>query len=96
MSLRSSVGIARTGTESLRTTIPEGIVAFLDLKQTDKLDWKMETDTNNERIVIVRKIKQTGIAVDNSEKHTSTKPTPSKGGAMAMLGKPLETSPQQE
>ena len=96
MSLQSNVGIARTGTKSLRSTIPEGIVAFLDLKQTDKLDWKMETDENHERIVIVRKVKQTGIAVDNSDRHTSTKLTSSKGGAMAFLGKPLEASPQQE
>ncbi len=32
MSLNSTVGIAKEGTKSLRATVPEGIVAFLDLK----------------------------------------------------------------
>ena len=42
MSLDSSVGTARTGTKSLRATVPEGIVAFLNLHAGDKLEWKME------------------------------------------------------
>lgn len=56
MSLKSTLGIAKTGTVSLRVTVPEGIVAFLELKAGDKLDWKMDI-TNNERVVIVRKLK---------------------------------------
>ncbi len=56
MSLDSSVGIARTGTKSLRATVPEGVVAFLDLKSGDKLEWKMDID-KNERVVIVKKKK---------------------------------------
>jgi hypothetical protein len=56
MSLKSTVGIAKTGTTSLRATVPEGIVAFLDLKVGDKLDWKMEI-IENERVVVVRKIR---------------------------------------
>ena len=55
MSLKSTVGIAKTGTTSLRATIPEGIVAFLELKAGDKLDWKMDMDENNQRIVIIHK-----------------------------------------
>jgi bifunctional DNA-binding transcriptional regulator/antitoxin component of YhaV-PrlF toxin-antitoxin module len=55
MSLKSTVGIAKTGTTSLRATIPEGIVAFLELKAGDKLDWKMNIDDNDCRIVIIRK-----------------------------------------
>ena len=54
MALTSTVGVARTGTLSLRATIPEGIVAFLELKPSDKLDWKMEI-MDGERVVIVRK-----------------------------------------
>ena len=54
MSLKSTLGIAKTGTTSLRATVPEGIVAFLDLKAGDKLDWRMEI-INNERVVVVRK-----------------------------------------
>ena len=56
MSLASSVGIARTGTKSLRATVPEGIVAFLELQSGDKLEWKMEI-INGERVAIVRKLK---------------------------------------
>jgi len=51
MSLDSSVGIARTGTKSLRATVPEGIVAFLNLEAGDKLEWKMEMK-GKDRIVI--------------------------------------------
>lgn len=55
MSLKSTVGIAKTGTTSLRATIPEGIVAFLELKAGEKLDWKMDIAEDGERVVIVRK-----------------------------------------
>lgn len=57
MSLKSTLGIAKTGTTSLRATVPEGIVAFLELKAGDKLDWKMDI-VNGERIVIVKKLKK--------------------------------------
>jgi len=57
MSLKSTVGIAKTGTKSLRATIPEGIVAFLDLKAGNELEWKMEV-SNTERAVKVKKIKR--------------------------------------
>jgi len=49
------LGIAKTGTTSLRATVPEGIVAFLELRAGDKLEWKMEVQ-NNERMVIVKKV----------------------------------------
>jgi bifunctional DNA-binding transcriptional regulator/antitoxin component of YhaV-PrlF toxin-antitoxin module len=55
MSLYSTLSSARTGTTSLRATIPEGIVAFLGVKEGDKLDWKMEVSKDGERIVIVTK-----------------------------------------
>ena len=57
MSLDSSVGTARTGTKSLRATIPEGIVAFLNLESGDKLEWLMEMD-GKQRIVVVKKKKE--------------------------------------
>lgn len=56
MNLRSTVGVAKKGTMSLRATVPEGIVAFLELKASDKLEWKMEI-VNDERVAIVRKMK---------------------------------------
>jgi hypothetical protein len=56
MSLKSKTTIARPGSPSLRATIPEGIVAFLDLKEKDRLEWKMEI-IDNERVAVVRKVK---------------------------------------
>jgi hypothetical protein len=57
VSLESKVGIAKTGTKSLRATVPEGIVAFLNIQEGYKLEWKMEIQ-NNKRIVIVKKKNQ--------------------------------------
>jgi hypothetical protein len=57
MSLQSTLSTARTGTSSLRATIPTGIVAFLGLKEGDKLDWQMEVTKDRKRVVIVQKAK---------------------------------------
>ncbi|GIU71208.1 MAG: hypothetical protein KatS3mg003_0687 [Candidatus Nitrosocaldaceae archaeon] len=57
MGLKSTLGIAKKGVKSLRATVPEGIVEFLDLKAGDKLEWKMEI-INGEKVAIVRKVKQ--------------------------------------
>jgi len=54
MSLKSKTSVARPGSTSLRATVPEGIVAFLDLKEGDKLEWKMEI-IDNKRVTIVKK-----------------------------------------
>jgi len=56
MSLESTAASARKDTRSLRATIPEGIVAYLELQEGDKLEWKMDME-KNDRIVIVRKKK---------------------------------------
>jgi len=48
------VGIARTGTMSLRATVPEGIAVFLELEAGDKLEWVMEF-MDGERVAVVRK-----------------------------------------
>lgn len=53
MSLQSTLSSARTGTTSLRATIPEGIVAFLGVKDGEKLDWKMEVTKDGQRVVFV-------------------------------------------
>ena len=55
MSLESKVGIARPKSKSLRATIPEGIVAFLELEKGDKLEWKMEI-IDGKRATIVKKL----------------------------------------
>lgn len=54
--LESTVGIAKLGTKSLRATVPEGIVAFLEIKEGDKLEWKMDLDKDGNRVAtVVRK-----------------------------------------
>jgi len=55
MNLKSKVSIARPGSPSLRATIPEGIVAFLNLKEGDNLEWIMEI-VEGERVSIVKKM----------------------------------------
>ncbi|MGD6852215.1 MAG: AbrB/MazE/SpoVT family DNA-binding domain-containing protein [Candidatus Bathyarchaeia archaeon] len=54
MSLKSKLTEARPGSPSLRATVPEGIVAFLDLKQRDELEWRMEI-IEDERVAVVRR-----------------------------------------
>jgi len=54
MSLQSTIGIAKIGTKSLRATVPEGIVAFLDLQPGDRLEWRMEI-IEGQKVTIVRK-----------------------------------------
>ena len=56
MSLESTATSARPKTKSLRATIPEGAVAFLNLQSGDSLEWIMDIE-KNERIVIVKKKK---------------------------------------
>jgi antitoxin component of MazEF toxin-antitoxin module len=56
MTLESTVNVAKAGTNSLRATLPQGIVSFLNLKPGDKLEWVMD-DKNNQRIVTVSKKK---------------------------------------
>jgi hypothetical protein len=54
MTLVSTVGVAKAGTNSLRATLPQGIVSYLNLEPGDRLEWVMNYK-NNERIVIVSK-----------------------------------------
>lgn len=54
MVLESTVSIAKIGTKSLRATVPEGIVSYLDIQVGDKLEWRMDTQ-NNDRVAIVSK-----------------------------------------
>jgi len=57
MPLKSKVGVAKTGTSSLRTTIPEGIVEYLNLKAGDTLEWSMEM-VGNTRVAVVKRVKE--------------------------------------
>ena len=53
--LKSRVGLAKPGTNSLRTTIPEGIVEYLNLKPGDTLEWSMEM-VGGTRVTLVKKV----------------------------------------
>lgn len=54
MVLESTIGIAKVGTNSVRTTVPEAITEFLGVKAGDKLEWKMDV-SDSERAAIVIK-----------------------------------------
>jgi hypothetical protein len=71
MSLQSTVGIARTGAKSLRATVPEGIVVFLELSEGDKLEWKMQIDASTgERYALVRKARATSRPDEGARRTT--------------------------
>lgn len=52
MSTQTVVAKASSKSESLRTTIPAGIVKQFDLKEGDKLDWNIEPRKNKLIIVV--------------------------------------------
>jgi hypothetical protein len=65
VSLKSKVTVARPGSKSLRATIPEGIVAFLELEEGDAIEWKMEI-SNGDRAAIVRQLSKSEKIVGSS------------------------------
>lgn len=52
----TTVGVARPNSDSLRATIPRGIVIFLGVANGDQLEWKMEIDGGGNRIAVVRRV----------------------------------------
>ena len=50
----TKVVVAKTESESLRTTIPSYIVTLMDLKDDDSLEWNFEIK-NSEGIVTIKK-----------------------------------------
>jgi len=75
--LQSTVGIARTGAKSLRATVPEGIVVFLELSEGDKLEWKMQIDANTgERYALVRKTRAMSKSDEGAKRTTKQTPKP--------------------
>ena len=55
MVLTTKVAIAKAGTKSIKSTVPEGIVEYLQLKDKDELEWNMDMQ-NNDRVAIVKKV----------------------------------------
>lgn len=55
MGLESTVGVAKAGTNSVRTTVPEGITEFLGIKAGDKLEWKMDVRESERAAIVIKK-----------------------------------------
>lgn len=55
--MKSITAKARPHSDSLRATIPKGIVEFLQLNSGDLLDWKMEFK-DGVRVVEVRRLEK--------------------------------------
>jgi hypothetical protein len=53
--LMTRVGLAKKGTKSMKTTIPEAIVEFLELLDKDELEWKMHVEGVNRAVVVQKK-----------------------------------------
>jgi hypothetical protein len=53
-SLMTTATVASPKTKSLRATIPNGVVAYLGLRDGDKLEWRMEIE-NGGKVVLLRK-----------------------------------------
>jgi bifunctional DNA-binding transcriptional regulator/antitoxin component of YhaV-PrlF toxin-antitoxin module len=51
---------ASTKTQSLRTTVPAGIVKQFNLNDGDKLEWKIKAESKDKLIVVVRPLVLTG------------------------------------
>jgi bifunctional DNA-binding transcriptional regulator/antitoxin component of YhaV-PrlF toxin-antitoxin module len=47
---------ASTKTQSLRTTVPAGIVKQFNLKLGDKLEWKIKAENKDKLIIVVTPI----------------------------------------
>lgn len=57
--VQTTVAVAKTGTRSLKVTIPEALVMYLELEKGDKLEWKMDVDKKNgNRVATVWKAKE--------------------------------------
>ena len=54
MVLTTRVALAKAGTRSMKTTIPEGIVEYLELDGKDDLEWKMDM-REGYKVAVVKK-----------------------------------------
>ncbi len=55
LTVKTNVISARANTKSLRVTVPEPIVFFLNLRDKDKLAWTVES-LGDEKVVVVRRV----------------------------------------
>ena len=54
MTIETNVASAKTGTRSLKTTIPQAIVEYLQLGDKDRLEWQVGI-RDNEPVALVRR-----------------------------------------
>lgn len=55
MPIQTRVALAKAGTKSMKTTIPEAIVEYLQLNDKDSLEWQMGMK-DDEPVALVRKL----------------------------------------
>jgi hypothetical protein len=55
VALMTRVGLAKKGTKSMKTTIPEGIVEFLELSDKDELEWRMQVADAGRMVLLQKK-----------------------------------------
>jgi hypothetical protein len=66
MGEKTTLTKASTKSDSLRTTVPSGIVSHFELKEQDQLDWNIEAQ-EGKLIIVVKAIHQKRI-VDDGKK----------------------------
>jgi len=52
MGFKTTLSKASTKTNSLRTTVPSGVISQFNLEVGDKLDWKLEAGKGELKIII--------------------------------------------
>jgi len=57
MGEKTSLTKASSKSDSLRTTVPSGIVSHFDLKEQDQLDWNIEVQ-EGKLIIVIRPLQQ--------------------------------------
>lgn len=64
MPIETNVASAKTGTKSLKTTIPQAIVEYLQLSDKDRLEWQVGIK-NDEPVALVRRKENSAIQPQN-------------------------------
>lgn len=66
MDLQSTVSVAKVGTNSVRTTIPQGIVSYLDVQVGDKIKWRMIEESGTRAVIVFKKEDSKSNHLDNA------------------------------
>jgi hypothetical protein len=62
MVITTKPALAKAGTKSMKTTIPEGIVEFLELTPSDELEWRMDVESNQRAAILTKRISSVDLA----------------------------------